>query len=270
MTLFHGLSFADYVAFDREHFSRLRLLDISPLAYHRETKKKDTNALRIGRAVHAFVMDPNAVEIIAYDGRRQGKKWEDFEAEHEGAIILSPDAYERAMAMRDAVHAHPAASKLLNAGEGEESLFFEVAGVQCKARIDWIAKDGTVVELKTTRAIIPGRFAHEYARRLYHAQIALYRMGLEAERYGRPPVVTIALENAPPYDVAVYRVGEDVLEVGKRKVLTWLDTLARCRESGQWPGVGGHSIDGMLDLQLPDWAITDGLPDIELEDEHGD
>jgi hypothetical protein len=264
LTIFHGLPFAEYTTFEREHFSRLKLLDVSPLAYSREGQRKETDALRLGRAVHAFVLEPESAHIVEYDGTRSGSKWEEFAAAHKGAIVLKPAEFAKAAAMRDAVHAHPAAKRLLSNGEGEVSLFFDVNDVRCKGRVDWITDDYTIVELKTTRTIVPGQFASEYARRQYHSQAAFYELGFEAEQYGRLPIVTIALENAPPFDVAVYRVGSEIIEAGTRKVLAWFQLLKECRASGRWPGVGG---DGMLDLQLPDWALTEGLPDIDMEND---
>jgi hypothetical protein len=64
----------------------------------------------------------------------------------------------------------------------------------------------------------------------------------------------IVVENVAPYDVAVYRVGYDAIEAGRRKVGAWVQRVKACTEADYWPGVDGG---GVLDMRVPEWA-TDG------------
>lgn len=262
-SLTYDLSFTEYVAIPAEHFSGLKALEMSPLHYHRAPAKAETEAMRIGRILHALALDPHGTPYAVWDGgRRVGKAWDAFKDEHAGDTILRPEDLQRALDMRQALAEHPIAGVLLADGRGEITVRWHNGEVGCKARVDWLLSDGGLVELKTTRRIRPDAFAREVASRLYHAQIAFYATGLEAALGFAPPrCFLIAAENEAPFDIAVYRVGTDVIDAGAAKVDTWLRTLAQCRASKQWPGVGGNE---MIDLRLPEWATAEDLPEVEL------
>lgn len=266
-TLTRGVPFADYLALAGEHFSSLKWLDMSPLHYRHALAHPvgESGAMTLGRLTHAIVLTPELpVDVAIYEGTRRGRRWETFQAEHAGQTILraGDPALVTALAMRAAVQRHPEASRLLRAGEGEVTLRWEAEGSACRGRLDWLRPCGSIVELKTTRSIATRLFMREVAQRLYHVQLAFYTDGLTAVLGHAPPELPamVAVENAPPYDVCVYRVGFDALEAGQRKVDAWLRTLAECRASGRWPGVGG---DGVMDMRLPDWALG-GDEDVDL------
>lgn len=278
----YGLPFSEYTSIPAAHFSTLKALDTSPLHYQRAITfdREDTPALRMGRATHSLILTPEAVDVAVWDGgRRAGKAWDAFCAEHAGRTLLTRKEAETAERMRANVLAHPAARHLLSAGNPEVSIEWSTAdGLRCKARADWLRPGGVgIVELKTTRHIGPRSFPREFASRLYHAQAAFYLDGLiaaladagECPRVA-PPVTMIAVENVPPHDVTVWRIPDEVLEVGRRKVDAWLVTLGECMRSGTWPGVGGVEA---MDMKLPEWAETDGLPDVDeggiQEEDHG-
>lgn len=263
--LIRGLPFEDYVAIDAVHFSTLKAMDISSLHYTRAVKygRGDTSALRVGRVLHALLLDPEPPDLAIYEGKtRQGAAWKAFEAEHKGQIILRRSELEDAAAMRAALLAHPIAGGLVAEGEGEVTVQFGMLGHNCKGRIDWLRPCGSMVEVKTTRKIKRDLFARDCAALLYHAQIAFYSGGLAAALGREPPELPylIAVENQPPHDVAVYRVGYDVLEAGQRKIDDWMRRLDECRKTRHWPGVGAE----VLDLQLPEYVLNEGLDDVDL------
>lgn len=263
----YGLTFDEYLALPGEHYSKLKEIRRSPLHYRSSPPLADSDALRVGRAHHAYVLDPGSVNVVQFDGRRFGKSWEDFKARHEGAVILKPDDLDTVERMRDSVAAHPFATKLLASGTSEVTLQFELDGVPFKARIDWLADDGTLVELKTTRDVHPMAFEREYARRLYHAQAALYWIGLRECGIDCNQVRCVAVDKKAPFEVVVYRISQEVLEAGTRMIYGWIARLKECRERGVWPGVDAGNV---VDLRIPEWALTEGLPDVEMEDDDGE
>ena len=176
--IIYGQSFDDYLALPGEHYSSIKELRRSPLHYKSRVRPSDSDALRVGRAIHAYVLDPGNANVVQFDGRRFGKSWDEFKAAHSGAVILKPDDLQEVAAMHDSVAMHPHARSWLVDGAGEITCQFELDGILFKARIDWLSSDGVLVELKTTRDVHPHAFEREYARRLYHAQAALYWMGL--------------------------------------------------------------------------------------------
>ena len=268
--LLRRLPFADYLAIDAVHNSTLKALDTSAKHYSHATRhaRADTTALVIGRVLHAMVLDETPPAVAVYEGKvRRGEKWEAFAAEHEGETILKRDELEDVAAMRAAVLSHPRSAALFAEGEGEVSMVWEQQGIRCKGRLDWLRPCGSWVELKTTEAIKPARFARQAGHFLYHAQIAFYAGGLATitgQEAPEPPHL-VTVEKKPPYDVAVYRVDEEAIEAGQRKVDAWLRKLAEARRTGQWPGVAPD----VIRLELPDYVLTDGLEDVDLSEIEG-
>lgn len=132
--------------------------------------------------------------------------WSDYMAEwhqnNAGRQILAPEQFEQLRNMRDAVMAHPAAAKLLNApGEAELSAYWnemvrdqetgEVIGEKlCRVRPDYWRKDGIVVDLKSCEDASEEEFARSIAKWGYHVQDSYYRGGLaEAILQGGPSVL---------------------------------------------------------------------------------
>lgn len=271
-----GVPFADYLALPGVHFSTLKALDLSPRHYRRAVDhgRADTDALRLGRITHAMILTPDAPAGVAiWDGPvRRGKAWEAFAVEHARMDIVRREDLAAAESMRAAVMRHPLAARLLAHGEPEVTIQWESDdGIACRARADWMTPSGGIVELKTTRFPSPRAFMGECARRAYHAQVAFYEDGRDRSRGWAPGVAPctylIAVENVEPFDVCVYRVGGDSVEVGRRKIDEWMATLAECQRSGQWPGAGGELA---IDLELPEWATTDGMADADTSSLEGE
>lgn len=266
--LIRGLPFAEYLALAGAHFSTLKALEVSPLHYvrARDNERVDTASMRLGRITHAAILTPDVpADVAIWDGAvRRGKAWEEFVAAHPGATIVKRDELASAERMRAAVMAHPVAHALLTGGEGEVTMrWTSPEGVTCRARADYLTRDGGLVELKTTRFATPRAFMREAASRLYHAQVAFYSDGLDAcggNALDAYPHV-IAVENVEPHDVTVHQFNLDKIDAGRRVVDRWMKTIAQCTASGFWPGAGGS---GVVDEPLPAWAMADGLPDVDL------
>lgn len=272
----HGLPFDAYLALPSMHFSALRHIDKSPLHYRHALAhdRADTTALRVGRAAHALILSGNApADVAVYEGPvRRGRAWDAFAAENEARLILNRSELARAEAMRAAVMSYRPARDLIAHGAHEVTIEWKrtIAGIDIpiRGRIDCLTEEGGMVEVKTTRSIHPRAFARECALRMYYAQAALYHDGLaEVGVTGKPLPIIVAIENEPPHDVAVYRLGYDVLEAGQRKVDEWLRALADCTRTNRWPGVAG---DDVVPLRLPEWALTDGMDDVDVGGIGGD
>jgi len=236
-------TFAEYREIDAVNWSTLRAATRSALAYRYACSEPvtDTDAMRLGRATHTAVFEPDRLlqEYVIWEGgRRAGKEWDAFREMHPTRTVLKPDDYDRAIDIRDAVRGHKAAAKLLRTGTPECTLTWTDAetGVACKSRLDWLGPRGRLVDLKTTRDIESRAFGRHGAAMLYHCQFAFAAMGLRANGVKNPTVRIIAVEQEPPHDVAVYRLSDDVLWAGEVKVRAALALVAECRHTGKWPG----------------------------------
>jgi exodeoxyribonuclease VIII len=157
--------------------------------------------------------------------------------------------------MRDAVRAHPVASKLLSSGRAEQSLVWNdpLTGLGCKGRLDWISDaENRLCDLKTTANLDPPFFASRVARYLYHVQLAWYLDGLRESEGLEMSACIIAVESTPPHDVAVFLLDEDAIWAGHEMALGFLRTITQCMKTNEWPG---RLETEERELELPAWAF---------------
>lgn len=278
-TVHKGLPFDRYVVdLPGESSTGLRKFIQSPRTYawDKEHERPDRDELRVGRAGHTAILEPHLFEKTyavwpptartTATGRtppRSGREWDAFRFEHEaqGKTILTRDQHETAIEIAKAARQHKRAGALLaEPGRAELSITWqhERTGISLKARIDWLCS--ALVDVKTARDIEPRLFSGASARYGYNVQSALYAAALASVGIVAPAKL-IVIQNAPPFDVAVYAVSDQALLVGEQAYENALDRLKVCRATGEWPGIAP---DEELTLNLPAWAN----PDYD-EDENG-
>lgn len=269
------LTLEEYEQLDGERWSHLKNLAVSPRHYEaaRHRARPDTDALRLGRAGHTAVFEPDRLPLdyVVFDGDKvkSPKDWKAFKDVHRGRrSILDVDEYDRALHIRDAVRTHPLVAPLLAKGTPEVAIAWQdkKSGVACKARLDWLPEEPAVVDLKTSRMATDERaFAAAAFRLGYFGQVAHYANGL-CSVLGRAPLslpcYLIAVENAEPYDAAVYRVSDDALYAASELRDELLAKLAECRAAQVWPG-RHHAV---LELDFPRWALPNA-EDLDVGDE---
>lgn len=272
MTSVERIPFEKYVDLPGVHATALKDLLVSPRLYQQRLlqPRPDTDSLRVGRACHTAVLEPDRF-LLEYtvwrakeDGStrvRRGKEWDAFcEANHD-KTILTEAQYTIARSCRDAARNHPVASKLLNGpGKNEVSVRFkhERTGFECKARIDRICTD--IIDIKTTRDPSPHKFSADAARLAYAMQLSFYWRAARAAGLGELPCKIIAIQNVMPFDVVVYEIGTDLLVHGEQQYEQALDKLAECMKTNTWPGLAPTE---ELPLSLPAWAVP-GAEDEQL------
>lgn len=254
-------SFPSYASKAGVNWSTLREMGKSPAHYrHRlDTPREDTPAMRLGRAIHTAVLEPDCFphEYVVFNGpRRAGKDWDEFALVNSDKTILKADEYDLALDVRDAVRRHKSARRLLRRGKPEVTLKWvdPKTRLRCKARLDWVAPGGVLVDLKSTRDADPHAFGRLAERMSYHGQLAFYRRGLIACGWNPAPVYIVAVEPEAPHDVLVYKVDEDVLLAGDLLVHDYLHRVRVCRKRRSWPGRD----QGVQALDFPQWALPDG------------
>jgi len=250
------MSFARYRAIDAINASSLKSLGTSPLQYQwDQAHDRDTPSMLLGRATHTAVLEPVQYqrEYVVYPGRRSGKAWDEFKAATAGQCILSESEHAKAWTLSDAVRKHRIAGPLLLQGVAERVLVWTdpVTGLRMKARLDWYDEaSATLTDLKTAMDVSPygfGKAAHKFG---YPLQFGFYADAILANGLPLEHVKCIAVQNSGPPDVAVYRVGDDVLDLGRATYRDRLETLMGCRETNTWPGVCPCE----MELELPPWA----------------
>lgn len=225
----------------RLRFSTLKHFASSPahFAYWHGREMEPSAALRIGTAVHAAVL--GGAPVVRYDGTRRGKAWDDFEASHPGATILTATEYDTAQACRNAIWYDGEAFKHCGLGIGinERLIEWDFNGVPFRSTPDRYygpSDAATLVELKTTRSAQPAKFLRDATSRHYHAQLGVYRAALASVGVTVAKALIVAVETVPPYNVTVLELTDRALDVGYRTACGWLEQYKVCEASGEWPG----------------------------------
>jgi hypothetical protein len=225
----------------------------------------DTTATIIGRCFHTITLEPDLtdekiVKLPDFGDMRSSKNRDTRDAwlvsEGFGRTPLKPDDYATVVAMRDAVHRHPAARKLMRRGESEVTALWTdpATGLRCKSRADrLVAMDGVFVDLKSANDASPEMFARAAANFRYHVQDAFYSRAFEENDIHIENFVFVVVEKEPPYAVAVYQLDDTARRRGEQLYMREMRALAEAILSDRWPGYG----DAVMPLALPKWATPD-------------
>lgn len=243
--------------------SLLREIAKSPshFLHRRDNPVEETEAMLLGTLIHAMVLEPRQVELRyarAVDADRRTKAgkeaWAAQQAEIGTRRLIPAGTWDLACRVAEAVDRDAQSSLWIDeAREGaiERPLFWTRQGIACKGRPDSVLKDGTVLDIKTTRSAIPGFFRNELFRRYYHTQGAFYRSGVLADGGRWRAHVLVVVEVEPPYPVGVYRLKDEVIDDADEVVTRWINLYRDCESSGQWPGYG------LVDVSTPNWALVE-------------
>jgi hypothetical protein len=255
-----GLTYDEYAGIYAVRHSALKSMAVSPKLYqHRiANPEADKAAYRLGRIVHCATLEPHLYSreyvLAQHAGMKRGPTKEKLEE-----LFAAGEAAARAL------HADPVAGPLLAAGHREGTVVWidATTGLKCKARIDsgcFISAGGHLADLKTSsRGIDQSSFGRTAFNLAYHRQLAFYADGA-AEVFGGviPPVRIIAVESGEPFDVVVYEVDEQTLEMGRAAYRELLVKVEACEREGVWPGYaftsGLAASDGTVLLKLPESA----------------
>lgn len=233
-------------------FSDLKRMGQSP-AHYLYAAQEQTRSTEVGSAADLLILGGT---VVAYPGAvRRGKEWEAWRDEQDpSALIVTKSELSDAQGIAKAVQSNRDAMRLLD-GAIRETMFWERAGRSCRGTPD-VRTDRTLVDLKTSETSDPRRFPWKVRDWSYHGQMAWYQDGAEASGFSRPEeVYLIAVEQKPPHVVTIYRLTENVLDMGRRLCALWFNHLRVCEESGEFPGYS----QSIVDLDLPD-------ADLVLED----
>jgi hypothetical protein len=217
----------------------------------------------LGEAIHYAVLEPDAfIERYAampkVDGRtKEGKAIKaEFEQANQGKAILSYDDYARCLAVSDAVAAHSKAWALLERADMREVSGFwndPLTGLFCKLRSDAVCSGiSTMFDIKSTNDASRVEFERSIFQYGYHRQGAHYIDGMAVLGHKIDHYAIIAVEKQAPFAVAVYRLKNEVLQLGRKENIQLMELWKRCEDSGEWPGYP----EQITDIGIPQWAIN--------------
>ena len=227
---------------------RLSAFRDCPLLYRKwqlgEIANEDRPAYALGRAAHTLILEGRQVfeDQYAVGGPINPKTGAPFGAgtkafaewaQQIGKDVLSEDQAQLVERMNDSVRSHPLGSQLLASGVPEGVLRAECQGLPCQVRLDWIAPDYGLVDLKTSDNLT--WFETDARRFHYLHQLAFYRGIVAAVTGVVLPVYLIAIEKREPFRCGVWLVGQDVLGAAQRENEEAMRRLRHCIATGEWP-----------------------------------
>lgn len=234
----------------------------SPLHYAAATVD-ETMAMEKGSAVHSLVL--GGQPVIAWTKKseagnacpRRGKDYDAFEADHPGALILTPDAFGEAHAIAEAVKANPLAMSRLD-GDHEVELSWRFGTRHCAGRIDSLGK--YLTELKVTNSADPRQVMWQAIKMGWGAQLAWYLDGRAASGVivAELPRI-VAVEPKAPYAVTVFKLTDHALDVARRTYRLWFEQLRVCEDTGEFPPYA----QGEVELDVPDNDVALDFGDAE-------
>lgn len=270
--LHNGIPLEQYRAIDAIGSGRLEWLAVSPMHYRYMVSRpepKQTDAELVGSALHMAVLEPTLFqktyvpepdpEKVAPDNAKP-RATNLYKAavaglEAAGLTVLRSDTMAQVAGMATAILSHPHAAALLKrAPEREVTAIWERNGHRCRGRFDMLGP-GVIGDIKTTRRLRD--FSPWTLTRLgYYRQAGWYRDGANLLDRDVEHFFFIAVENTPPYDVGVFALEPDILDVGMVECGMLLERLGKCERENSWPGmypdVQTARLSDAVALQLPD------------------
>lgn len=248
--------------------SGLDLIDRAPLIYwqkyldpNRVRDDDQTPAMLLGSATHCAVFEPlefakRYVVPPKFDRRTNHGKLDaaNFEAQFPNHTHLTPEQYESAMRMAEAVNKHPLVGQLLALGGVSEfrmDFTDPRTGALCKMKADRITPSGIILDLKTTKDASPAEFAKSCANYRYHVQDAWYSDGFEAATNVKCEAFIFVAVEAETGIVKPYTLDLESRQLGREQYSLNLDTYLECKHTNIWPAYG----DEISELRLPSWAF---------------
>lgn len=247
-------------------WSKSQLPDIScPSKFYYKhidgNKKKPTNGMNIGNAVHTLALEPKLFHDCFYvlaEGIRQDARTEEFKAclaEANGRKIIRAKStetmpgFDSVQGMAKSLTQSRKAMKLLEGtGMVEASIFYtdEETGLKMRTRPDKLRQDNLPIDIKTGHSANPSLFFKAAYEKHYDVSVAMTSEAIE-KLYGKPPenYIFLVIESSPPFIVEAYDTFRPMLEddpsdlsyldLGKYRLKKYRDQLHASLQSDRWP-----------------------------------
>lgn len=161
--------------------------------------------------------------------------------------------------------------QLLKRSKREISMYYAdpLTGIKLRIRPDAIqfAENigcNAIISVKSTNAESIAHFAYQSAKLNYELTEGMY-CDVASAVTGRDfnCVITIMVQNRPPYGVAALVWNGEDIEIGKYKFRQALQTVHDCRESRLYPGYDANSESGnmgLINMKQPTWNAKELYP----------
>lgn len=204
-----------------------------------------TSAMDTGSLVHALLLGkgPKIHAVHADDWKKVAAREERDAAREAGELPALDKDISRAFEIADVVKPKLASRGVILDGHSEVTVLWvvetEFGPIQCRGRLDHIARDGTIYDLKTTGKIIPpSKLGRHFCNFGYEIQSAAYTQALETvdpTKLGRVRFRDVAIELTKPHCVTVAGCDGAMRDLGERRWKRACETWSICLRDNCWP-----------------------------------
>ncbi|WP_417447227.1 PD-(D/E)XK nuclease-like domain-containing protein [Kangiella sp.] len=250
----------DYHASDAIGSSTLKSIANSTLAHALSSEFKESDATRLGSAVHAAILEPETFDdefivIPKIDKRTKAGKIlaAEYEEKAQGKTIITEEQKLSVEQVVESIKRHSTASAMLSGGEAEYSYYSEIDGVAVKCRPDYV-NQGALIDLKTCQDASADGFMRACFNFGYHIQAAYYLdiynkvNGTDLKEF-----FFIAVESKAPYSVNIFKMGEIEINLGREQYKKAFAQLVEYKKAGE----------KLEDLVSPKYSYGEGISNIE-------
>jgi exodeoxyribonuclease VIII len=254
-----------YLAHEGIGSSNLSKILVSPADFKAslETPSEETKSTSLGTAVHSAILEPHlfdeeyALQPEDWGPKNKGegaKKWRQFKNDNEGKKIISFEDAAFIAELKNKASKQKNVQHILSNGDPEVTCIIQDEDLFWKARTDFMATDGFLWDIKTTREHVH----HDTLERLvfkngYHFQAAHHmwvfrKCGLDIKGFGWIFIPT----SMDAVHIVPKIASDELLECGARDHEVARRILKICHDNDNWHGLGeGEVVDS---LELPQYA----------------
>lgn len=259
---FHRLSDWEYHKLPFLNKSTLDKINKSPAHYIWQKEHPvdflPTPQMLFGTAFHAMVLEPDKfketyIRQLRVDRRtKEGKiEYQNYLLENKNKIQLSDEDFLRLDYMYSRLGNNEEALGLLTRGKAEVTALWQDSrlDVRCKAKMDYVRPDHIILDLKTTHNSSAEGFVKSVIDYRYYVQAAFYISAYDHITGVIPKFKIIACETDAPYNVQVYDLNEEWIELGFIAFYENIETYLDCHKTNTWPGYKKSH------LKIPKWFL---------------
>lgn len=240
------------------------LIEKSPkafLASHNGLMRKESDAFRIGTALHMAILEPQLFEksfviMPKFSGTGAFARRDEWRASLQpGAVVLKEDEYNDLQEMINSVLSHQDACNILKHGQAEQSGYFrhQETGIKSRVRPDFLhLQNMAFLDVKSTTDVRADQFKKAIWTYRYDIQLAMYAYGIELIT-GKPVEYNLILvvEKKAPFECALYLCDEALMTKGREDYSLAMERLKQCIDENIF-----DSYQKKIEpISLPEWVL---------------
>jgi len=221
----------------------------------------ETPSMIFGRAAHKIFLENNtfydefAITPEINKRTKAGKEeYAEFERMNVGKSIIDPQDMVKLTNMQNALNTNSQIKILMHDAECEKEVYWRYDGINCKAKLDIIAKVNGIevlIDYKTTSSSNIKDFEKSIAQYGYHRQAAWY---IDAARIlGHDPkaFMFITQEKDLAEAIGIFSIDEESIEIGRQQNAEATQEIKERLSSGKWNAYP----EEIQSIALPFWYI---------------